>query len=281
MKWFIVINAIGISISTALNAIATEFWGILYPRCLLAIFSAGIDPASLKLISLNFTPETRGIAYGFYLATVYVGSALASLTLLLSVGIGWQLTFLISGSVGLIIAINGIFTISNSKRIDDEILAGNIQSMIQNHNQKSDWTQIIKNKTLIFTLTATFFRYAAGFSRGYYEALYFSAQFPDRKSEYSIINAVALLLTPITLALAGKYSDIKEKNNNPKWRAILCSVTNIVAVPLLLTMYLADSFLLAMICLIIVYIIGETYISISIVMMMNVTLPRLRGLRNF
>ena len=138
MKWFIVINAIGISISTALNAIATEFWGILYPRCLLAIFSAGIDPASLKLISLNFTPETRGIAYGFYLATVYVGSALASLTLLLSVGIGWQLTFLISGSVGLIIAINGIFTISNSKRIDDEILAGNIQSMIQNHNQKSD-----------------------------------------------------------------------------------------------------------------------------------------------
>ena len=88
-------------------------------------------------------------------------------------------------------------------------------------------------------------------------------------------------MTPITLALAGKYSDIKEKNNNPKWRAILCSVTNIVAVPLLLTMYLADSFLLAMICLIIVYIIGETYISISIVMMMNVTLPRLRGLRNF
>lgn len=274
LKWFIIISAIGISVSTALNALAVAFWGILYPRCLLALFSAGIDPASMKLISLNFTSENRGVAYGLYLATVYVGSALASLTLVLSSGVGWRLTFLITGIIGAFFAVLGIFTIKNTAYAKESLV------ITEEHTQKSDWGQLVKNRTLVFTLIATFFRYSAGFSRGYYEALYFSAEFSNYKTEYSVLNAIALLIAPISLTIVGKFTDIQEGKGKAKYRAILCSFTNLIAVPLLIAMYTTSSFPLAMTCLIIVYSIGEAYISISIVMMMNVTAPHLRGLRN-
>ena len=290
LKWFIILNGIGISVATALNALAFAFWGILYPRCLLALFSAGLDPASMKLISLNFTPETRGVAYGCYLSTVYVGSALASLCLILSAGIGWKLTFLIAGIVGLAAALIAILGIRYTQHIRENSLIKEYKQITnltqttektENIQNKSDWAQLVKNKTLILTLIATFCRYSAGFSRGYYEALYFSAQFPNEKSHYSIINAMALMITPFMLAAAGKFTDLKEAEHQPKWRAILCCVTNISAVPLLILMYITESFPVAMTCLVIVYTIGETYISISIAMMMNVTLPNLRGLRKF
>jgi MFS family permease len=272
----------------ALNALAVSFWTLLYPRGLLAIFSAGLDPASMKVISLHFIPEERGVAYGIYLSTVYIGSALASLTLLLAEGVDWRFTFLICGMVGILACLVALVTMSNKKNpttgsklinavksTPDSRLTQEL-SVAQN---SSDWKLLIKNRTLIFTLAGTFFRYAAGFSRGYYEALYFTDQFPDDKTLYSVINAIALMLTPISLGLAGWFSDKKESSGHPKWRPLLCAITNLLSVPLLIVMYVSDSFKLCMACTILVYIVGETYISISVTMMINVTEQRLRGLR--
>ena len=206
----------------------------------------------MKLISIHFPPEKRGTAYGLYLAAVYIGSALASLTLLLADQLGWRISFTIVGMFGIILALIGSLTIENTSIEKD------LQMTHGNSSEKSDWKQIIKNKTLIITLIATFCRYSAGFSRGYFEAIYISSQFPDNKIEYSIINAIALLITPINLALVGKFSDVKESQNQPKWRAILCGVTNLFSVPLLITMYVTNSFPLAMTCLILVYAFGES-----------------------
>ncbi|OMJ86111.1 hypothetical protein SteCoe_12469 [Stentor coeruleus] len=276
LKWFILINSIGNAIAISLNALAIAFWGILYPRCMLAIFSTGLDPASMKMISVSFPPGQRGMAYGFYLAAVYVGSSLASLTLLISSMIGWRLTFLVSGIFTGILTVVGIFTIQNLS-----MPTKNSMITVQEYTkpEKSDWKVLFHNRTIVFTLIGTFFRYSAGFARGYYEALYFSNEFSDNKNIYSIINALALLVTPINLALAGKFSDYKEEHLQPHYRPILCSVTNLISVPFLITMYLTSSFPLSMTCLFIVYAFGETYISISVTMMINVTQPQYRGLQ--
>jgi len=271
LKWFIIINSIGIALATGLNALATQFWGLLYPRCILACFSAGIDPASIKLISYGFPSQMRGTALGFYLASIYIGSALASSTVILAIELGWRLSFVIIALLGLCVSVIGIFLIDNqviSKEIDVRI-----------DKSKSDWKQLVTNKTILFTLIGTFFRYSAGFARGYYEALYFTSQFPHDKSLYSIINLLVLLLTPINLALAGKFTDAKEEAGQAKYRPLLCCITNLIAVPLLITMYLTTNFGLAMGCLGAVYAFGETYISISITMMVNVTPQELRGIR--
>lgn len=277
LKWFIIINSFGNVVATSLNALAIAFWGILYPRCMLAIFSTGLDPASMKMISVSFPSAQRGMAYGFYLAAVYIGSSLASLTLLISSMIGWRLTFLITGIFTGILTVVGIFTIQN---LSMPTKTSMITVQEYTKPKTSDWKVLFHNRTIIFTLLGTFFRYSAGFARGYYEALYFSNEFSDSKNIYSIINALALLVTPINLALAGKFSDYKEEHLQPHYRPILCSVTNLISVPFLITMYLTSNFPLAMTCLFIVYAIGETYISISVAMMVNVTEPQHRGLRN-
>lgn len=271
LKWFIIVNSFGIALATGINAAATEYWGLVYPRCILALFSAGIDPASIKLISFGFPSQMRGLALGLYLASVYIGSALASCTLILAIELGWRLSFIILGIIGLCVSILGIFMIDNETILKT--------SPDPTDSKKSDWKQLLTYKTILYTLIGTFFRYAAGFARGYYEALYFAGQFPDNKTLYSIINSLVLLFTPINLTLAGKFSDTKEEAGQAKYRPLLCSVTNLIAVPLLITMYLTTNFGLAMGCLGAVYAVGETYISISITMMVNVTPPDLRGLR--
>jgi predicted MFS family arabinose efflux permease len=213
----------------------------------------------------------RGTAVGIYMAAVYIGSALASSTLVLSSVIGWRMCFIILALVTLSFVAIGFMLINNT--VTPRSRRFSIQA------EDSDWRSLLRNQTIIFTLIGTFFRYAAGFARGYYEALYFSQKFPGNKQDYSIINSLALLLTPVNLALAGWFSDRQEMKGKAKYRPILCAVSNFIAVPLLILMYLTDDFGLAMFCLCMVYAVGETYISISVTMMVNVTPTSLRGFR--
>ena len=272
LKWFILINSAGIALATGLNAIAGQFWGLLYPRCLLALFSAGFEPSSVKLISLGFPAELRGRAVGIYMAAVYIGSALASSTLVLSSALGWRFCFVLLSLISVLFIVAGLFLIDN-KVIPKE-------RRLSIADEKSDWRSLLRNRTIVLSLVGTFFRYAAGFARGYYEAIFFSYQFSSQLQLYSIINSLALLLTPVNLAIAGWFTDKQEEQGRAKYRPILCCVSNLIAVPLLITMYLTQNFSLAMTCLCLVYALGETYISISVTMMVNVTPTGLRGLRN-
>lgn len=56
-------------------------------------------------------------------------------------------------------------------------------------------------------------------------------------------------------------------------------MTNLVVVPLFFVMYLVDNFTIAIICDFFSYFIGETFISINFAMLMNVSTPRVAGLR--
>ena len=226
----------------------------------------------MRMIALYFEPEERGLPYGIYLITVYVGSSLASLTLLLTDALSWRSCFLVIALVSTAVCVlSGAFLKNaKNKKSDEKTL-----------NFKEDFKELFKNKTIVLTIVATFARYASGFSRGYYEAIYLTDQFPNHKSLYSVLNAVSILLAPVSLVLAGIVSDKKESQDKPHWRPLICSFTNLVCFPLLIVMYTTSSFPLAMALLFTVYLVGETYISISLAMMINVTTPRIRGLRNY
>ena len=78
----------------------------------------------------------------------------------------------------------------------------------------------------------------------------------------------------------GVYTDRKEVEGDCKKRPLVSSITNFIPVPFLVVMYLVDSFAVSMSCLFIVYSIGEVYINISLALLINVTTPRVRALRN-
>ena len=81
---------------------------------------------------------------------------------------------------------------------------------------------------------------------------------------YSILNAFAIVLAPISFVLMGVYTDRKEVEGDCKKRPLVSSITNFIPDPFLVVMYLVDSFAVSMSCLFIVYSIGEVYINISL-----------------
>lgn len=88
------------------------------------------------------------------------------------------------------------------------------------------------------------------------------------------------MLVPLNLYIAGKFTDRAELRQKNKTRPFICMITSLIPVPFFYIMYTTDLFWLSMVCLFIVYLIGETYISISVAMIINVTTPRVRALRN-
>ena len=90
---------------------------------------------------------------------------------------------------------------------------------------------------------------------------------------------MALLLVPISLFLAGHFTDKHEAEGQLRVRPLLCCVTSLIPVPLICVMYTVNTFELAMASLITMTVVGETYISVSIATVINVTTPRVRALR--
>ena len=94
------------------------------------------------------------------------------------------------------------------------------------------------------------------------------------------MNALAIVLAHVGIVIMGIYTDKKEEAGDTKKRPLVCSVSNFIPVPFLIAMYLVDSFPISMGCLFVVFLIGDIYINLSLALLINVTTPRVRALRN-
>ena len=271
LKWWLLASVLLLNLSTGLTALATSFWGLVWPRALTALFSTAVDPTLFRLLAYYFPPEKRGAASGVLFLAVYWGSGLSALTLLLARGVGWRLTFVIVASIGALIC-GGMALL-----LPDVTIQAYRNTVVKRPFTK-DLKDLCKSRTLVITLAALFFRYFAGFGRGFFEGLYFAAAFPSDKVTFTVLYFIFLILAPLSLYVGGWFSDRKEATY-PVWRPLICSVTNLAALPFLVLMYLSPEFWLAMVALFFVYFYGETYISVSFAMMINVTTPHIRALR--
>ena len=252
---------------SAANVLATSFWGLLWPRALFALASAAVDPLSLRLMTLQFPPEKRGVASGCYFLVIYIGISAASALMLVGEYYGWRVCYLLIAGIG------AVTTLLVGFFLDD---IENFQMNTETYTTKQDIQELYKNKTLVFTISGLFFNYMCGFAKSFYEALYFIEAFPDKENTYAVLNSVCIILFPIGPIIGGKLSDIKEKENS-RWRPLICCFTLLYPIPLYLVQYLSPYFWLAMVGTFLISPVGETYISVSYAIMINVTTPRVRG----
>jgi MFS family permease len=278
LKYFMIINLLLCNACNAAMGFTNEFWQILLLRMLFSVFSAGVDPAMFRLIALYFPPEKRGIALGLFFVAVYIGSAIASLCFILAENVGWRISFVIVALVSTFFTLAAGLPLKNVLNNPESDSSKPSKKFFA--NIREDARELFKNKTIVFTILGSFFKYWCGFAKGFYEGFYFTSQFSEYATYYSILNAIALIIAPIGPILGGYISDSKEKSNKPRWRPLICAVTNFIPIPIVALMYITETFWLSMLCLFLVYIIGETYISVSFAMMINVTTPRVRALRN-
>ena len=84
------------------------------------LFSAGMDPLGIRLSARHIPHNFRGLACGFYLGGIYWGSSIASLSLIMAENIGWRLTYVAIGGLGILLAITLVPSIPSKKKTNPE-----------------------------------------------------------------------------------------------------------------------------------------------------------------
>jgi len=96
--------AAGWSLTTLAQGLATSFDSVLATRAVTGVSQAFLTPPAYGLIA-SYVPESRlATANSIYASGIYVGGALASLSILLDNQLGWRGTSMVAGGVGLGIA---------------------------------------------------------------------------------------------------------------------------------------------------------------------------------
>jgi len=105
---------------------ATTWFGAIaptYPTFLAARSSTGIDdssyPGLYSLLGDYFEPRKRGIVYGLLQTVMPIGYIIGmALALFLGGAIGWRNVFIITGSLGIVMAVVIFFTVRDVPRAD-------------------------------------------------------------------------------------------------------------------------------------------------------------------
>mmetsp|Transcript_10163 Transcript_10163/g.19919 ORF Transcript_10163/g.19919 Transcript_10163/m.19919 type:complete len:289 (-) Transcript_10163:64-930(-) len=218
------------------------------------------------------------------MSCLYIGTAMSSISLVLAEGIGWRLTYVVVGVVGILITLAvAPFIRSQSTLTPEQMgykqIAASEEESEETYTLSGDLKELVKNNTLVLITLIGFFRFSGLYARAFFEPEFFTKAYPDHKGTYSTCNAVSVMLTCLGPIIGGYYTDVHEASN-PKLRPLVCCVTTLVVLPLFFVMYLVDNFYLALVCNFLAYAFGEMFISINSAMLVNVCTPRVVAMQN-
>ena len=122
-------------------------------------------------------------------------------------------------------------------------------------------------------------RLSAGFARGFFEPLAFAVLYPESFTTYAVFNFLTLVICPIPgYLLLSRYTDMQEKKFT--WiRPAFISVSLITCAIVYPIMLLNGNFTASLFCLFLLYLIGEIYLPLGSVILLNVTSVRVRALQ--
>jgi len=169
-------------------------------------------PAAYTLIADRVSRDKLALSNSIYGSGVYLGGALASLSLLLDENVGWRGTLGVIGGFGAVsAAAAGLLLPSdgdrNSKDKTQEVQlpddpkqnAGEENSLVQNTKK------ILSIPRVQFLFLASFLRFCSGLMIGVWAAPYYKQAFPDNASEYSVVNAFIVGGMGLTSGILGGY----------------------------------------------------------------------------
>lgn len=82
------------------QALGHNMWHLLCSRLGLAVAESVASPVSYALIAAYFPSRERGGANGIYACGVYIGGGLASLSIVMARQLGWRMTCVVVGALG-------------------------------------------------------------------------------------------------------------------------------------------------------------------------------------
>ena len=278
-KNVLLLAAAGWSAATGLSAISQSYAQLLGARVLLGITQAFSGPAAHTLISSTFPPRRRATANAIYTSGIYLGGALASVSMVLSRAYGWRTTALIvAASVAPPTALLAFALREPPRTAAASALSAAAASSKRPSSPIEGLRTVLKVRSVRWLLAGTTARLFAGFAIGAWAAPYYRSAFPSRARQYSVINALIVAgggtfsavcggIVADSLTSASSTSTSAASKPAPHRAALIPMLGSLAAIPFWICAVRTGSFGLAMGALLAAYLLAECWYGATISML--------------
>ena len=256
------------SAMTALGGFVGTGWQLALTRMGVAVGEAGSTPAAHAYISRNFAPERRAAA----LAVFTLGAPLGGMCGLIAGGLigealGWRMTFLAMGALGLVLAPLVLLALGPGRPIEAPAA----------RSEGGDLLAILRKPSVWAILGATSFISMAGYS-----SMAFAPAFLQRLHQLSIgtIGLQMGLLQgasgAIGLLLSGWIGGLLSKRD-PRWMLAVLAVMTIACAPVGVAAYTVGDAGLAVILVAVSTTVVTAYLGLTVACLHSVTPAPMRA----
>ncbi|CAM9915556.1 unnamed protein product [Ectocarpus fasciculatus] len=276
------------------TSVANGFPTVFGLRVLQGSAQAFTTPAAYTMISDLFPASVRGTANSIYSSGVYLGGALASLSLLLNGAIGWRDSHLVVAAVGVAVAVLSALLIQEPARefptagdpgAGDNTAAKSGDKGGGGAGEESEEREsfqealgiVFKSNTVRLVFLATAFRFCAGFGIGVWCAPFFRGRFPSNSSEYAVLNAFVVAGGGLLSSFLGGVISDKYSVQDPRVRAWVPMAGCILAIPCWIGVVTGTNFYVSLAFLLAEYIAAECWFGGTVTILQEGLPPNVRG----
>ncbi|KAL3769372.1 hypothetical protein ACHAW5_010491 [Stephanodiscus triporus] len=204
-------------VATLCTGQSRSYDDVLIARVVMGGACAFVVPAAYSLIADGVSRDRLALSNSLFGSGVYLGGALASLSLLLDRGLGWRGTLTAIGGFGAVaITAAGLLLPSDGDRNgknEHEMKEGSafpdstkrIESEGDDDGPIRNTIRILSIPRVRFIFLASFFRFCSGLLIGVWAAPYYKQTFPDSVSEYAVLNALITGAVGMSSGILGGY----------------------------------------------------------------------------
>jgi len=203
------------TLATLWTSQSQSYNDVLIARVIMGGACAFAVPAAYSLIADNVSKDKLALSNSLFGSGVYLGGALASLSLLLDQSLGWRGTMTAIGGFGAVsIAAVGLLLPSDGDRdrnneLKEELVSPDSMMQIKSQGEENgpfqNTLQILSIPRVRFIFLASFFRFCSGLMIGVWAAPYYKQTFPDNASEYAVVNALIVGGMGMSSGILGGY----------------------------------------------------------------------------
>lgn len=283
--------------ATIWQGTASSFSQVLAGRVVSGFGQAFSNPASYATLARLYPEDLRASVNGLYSSGVYFGGGLAALSVLLDEHLGWRLSLLLIGGIGLLMALcvqafvppvppsNPICKSTRDNmqflQLDDEKPEPQNEKGITAIDTPiiASLVSLVREPAIALLLFATSLRFLAGFTIGIWIVPFYRERFPGSiGTEFALLQAIVTGVAGfLSVAGGGLLADRLSKSNR-RFRMWVPAFGSLLAVPCWLGALNASSLEVSMLALFFEYIFAECWFGPTVAELQYVAPKNAQGL---
>ena len=263
------------------TSIATTYEQVVICRIIMGLACAFTTPAAYTLIRDSVPSSRAALANSLYGGGIYLGGALASLSILLDNSLGWRGALGAIGVYGLVCTLlSALILPADPKTVANEgtasTISGKSKEAAESMSVIDDAKAVLSTPRVRWLFLASFTRFCSGLCIGVWGAPYFRSAFPDDATTYAVVNAFIVGLCGVTSGILGgvlsdKAAEVTSERGieENKGRLAVPIVGSLLAVPSWWLAVNSSTFELSMAWLAVEYLVAECWFGSAVAVLQS------------